>query len=133
MKVIVRELGSRPSVMTPARLQAPQGAKVLADLLAEEDFADLCTLSVDWEGDGHTPVLTVYTVKFMPEYAPENLQHFWPIDMEDAFGGDAMDNETLRNIVQQLRDHFNEMVQLRKRQESMGRWYRPGEKVIYGD
>jgi len=132
MKVIVRELGTKPAIMTPARINAPQGAKALADIMAEENYADMATISVDWEGDGLTPVLSILTVKFFPEYAPENLQHFWPIDMEDAFGSaGTADRETLLAINQQLREHFNEMTELRKRKEAQGQWYRPGEKKTY--
>jgi len=134
MKVIVRELGSKPAVMTPARLNAPQGARALADIMANEDYADLCTISVDWEGDGLTPVLSLLTVKFFPEYAPENLQHFWPIDMEDAFGsGGKANRDTLLEINQMLKEHFTEMTDARKTMEAQGRWHRPGENVTYGD
>lgn len=132
MKVIVRELGNKPTLMTPARINAPQAAKALADIMAEETYADLCTVSVDWEGDGMTPVLSLLTVKFFPEYAPENLQHFWPIDMEDAFGSDEKANrETLLEINEMLKEHFNEMTEVRKRMESQGRWKRPGENIKY--
>jgi hypothetical protein len=131
MKVIVRELGDRPIVQTPAHYQAPQGAKALADIMSPETYADLCTISVDWVGDGITPVLTIYLVKFMPQYAPENLQLFWPIDMEDAFGGGNVTNDTLRGINDQLKEHFNEMVELRAAKVADGSWMRPGENVKY--
>lgn len=128
MKVIVRELGTKPTIMTPARLNAPQGAKALADIMANEDYADMATINVDWQGDGVTPVLSILTVKFFPEYAPENLQHFWPIDMEDAFGsGGKANRETLLEINQMLKEHFTEMTEVRKRMEAQGRWHRPGE------
>ena len=128
VQVIVRELGSKPTIMTPARLNAPQGARALADIMAEEDYADLATISVDWKGDGITPVLSILTVKFFPEYAPENLQHFWPIDMEDAFGSDEkMNRDTLLDINEQLKALFNESTAIRKRLESQGNWHRPGE------
>ena len=132
MKVIVRELGTKPAIMTQARLNAPQGAKALADIMANEDYADMCTISVDWEGDGMTPVLSLLTVKFFPEYAPENLQHFWPIDMEDAFGsGGKADRDTLLEINQMLKEHFTEMTEIRKRMEAQGRWRKPGENTVY--
>lgn len=118
MKVVVRELGRRPAVATPARLNAPQGAKALADLLAEKDFADLCVINIDWEGDGFTPVLNVFTVKWFVEYGGQRLEHEWPIDLEDAFGLDNMDHNILRHIVMQLEDHFNEMTEARRRREN---------------
>ena len=129
MKVVVREMGSRPPIATPARLNAPQGAKALADLLAPEEFADLCVITLDWEGDGITPAMIITTVRWFIEYGGQRLEHVWPIEMEDAFGLDNMDNSMLRNIVQQLRDHFNEQVEARKTLEAQGRWTQ-GRKVI---
>ena len=116
MKVVVRELGGRPPIATPARLNAPQGAKALADLLADKDFADLCVINIDWEGDGFTPVLNIVTVKWFVEYGGRRLEHNWPIDLEDAFGQDNMDNGILRSIVSQLEEHFHEMTERRRRQ-----------------
>ena len=128
MKVIVRELGNKPNIMTPARINTPQAAKALADIMANEEYADLATINVDWEGDGFTPVLSIHTVKWFPQYAPENLQHFWPIHMDDAFGSDEKANrDTLLDINQQLKEHFTEMAELRERKEASGTWHRPGD------
>lgn len=116
MKAIVREMGSRPPIATPARLNAPQGAKALADLMAEKDFADLCVITIDWEGgiDGHTPVLMVFTVKWFIEYGGQRLEHEWPIDLDEAFNKDNMDNGILRLMVQQLEEHFNQKIEARR-------------------
>lgn len=122
MKVVVRELGSRPPIATPARLNAPQGAKALADLLAPEDFADLCVINIDWEGDGMTPVLSIFTAKWFIEYNGQRLEHEWNIDLEDAFGMGNMDNSTLRLMVSELRDHFNQQTEARRTLEAQGRW-----------
>ena len=122
MKVVVRELGSRPPIATPARLNAPQGAKALADLLAPETFADLCIINIDWEGDGFTPVMEVITIKWFIEYNGQRLEHRWPIELEDAFGIDNMDNSILRSMVSQLREHFDQQTEARKTLEAQGRW-----------
>ena len=122
MKVVVRELGPRPPIATPARLNAPQGAKALADILANEDFADLCIISIDWEGDGFTPVMQMVTIKWFIEYGGQRLEHDWHIDLEDAFGSDNMNNSTLRNMVAQVREHFHQQTEARKALEAQGRW-----------
>jgi len=117
MKVIVRENGARPQIATQARLNAPAGAKALADLLWEEDFADMCIITVDWIGDGITPVLTIFTVRWFPEYSGARLEHEWNVSIEDAFGLDNMDNSTLRQMVVDLRELFEQTVEARKRNE----------------
>lgn len=131
MKAIVRTVGIPPSIQTSAALNAPQGAIALAAIMEREDYADIVTIDLDWEGDGVTPAMTIFTVKFLPRYAPENLQHFWPIDINEAFGDDNMTNGILRDINEQLKNHFNEMVELRDRMEKNGTWKKPGEGVKY--
>lgn len=131
MKAIVRTVGIPPSIQTSAALNAPQGAIALAGIMEREDYADIVTIDLDWKGDGVTPAMTIYTVKFLPQYAPENLQHFWPIDINEAFGDDNMTNGILRDINEQLKNHFNEMVELRDRMEKNGTWKKPGEGVKY--
>ena len=118
MKVVVREYGTRPSIATPARLNAPQGAKALADILADKDFADLCVLTIDWEGDGFTSVLSILTVKWFIEYGGQRLEHVWPIDLEDAFGLGNMDRGILLQIAHDLEEHFEEMTESRRKRES---------------
>jgi hypothetical protein len=116
MKAIVREAGYRPAVANMARLNAPQGAKVLADLLAEESFADMSIITLDWVGDGYTPVMTIFTVKWFPEYGGQRLEHEWNVDLDDAFGQDNMTNSTLRQMVVDLREVFEKTVESRRRQ-----------------
>jgi hypothetical protein len=120
--------------MTPARINAPQAAKALADLMSPEEYADIATLNLDWEGDGFTPVLSIHLVKWLPEIAPENLQIFWPIDMEDAFGGDEkMNRDTLAQINTDLREEMMHNIELRRAKEADGTWVRPGENKVYVD
>jgi hypothetical protein len=102
LKAIYREAGDRPAVATKARLNAPQAAKVLCDMLAEEDFADMCVLTVDWYGDGFTPVLTIHTVKWYIEHGGRRVEHQWNIDIEEAFEEDNMTNPLLRQIVRDI-------------------------------
>lgn len=109
MKVVVRESGSPPTLTTPARMNARAGAKVLADLLAEEAFADLCDLHIDWQGDGFTPALVVSTFKWFPQFAGRRLQHQWIVSIDDAFGVDNFDNELARQMVHELGAEFGRM------------------------
>lgn len=111
MKVVVREAGDRPAITTPARLNAPQGAKALADLLADETFADLCDILIDWQGDGFTPALVINTFKWFPQYEGRRLQSQWILSLDDAFGIDNFDNALARQIVFSLREEFMEKSQ----------------------
>ena len=103
MKAILAEYGTCPTDKQAMRRNAIAGAKVLVDLLADESFADLCTITLDYEGDGFTSVVEIRTTKWVPQYAPQNLQHIWPIDMSEAFGEDNIDNALLRQIVQDIK------------------------------
>lgn len=115
MKTIVREAGERPVLATPARMNAPQGARALADLLSEEDYCDLCILTIDWEGDGFTPVLTVFAVKWYIKGGGVRLQVEWNIDIDDAFEQDNMDNGILRQIVYDLGEFIHQKEEERNR------------------
>lgn len=116
MKVVVREFGSRPALATPARLNAPQGARALADLLSEEEFADFCTIDLDWEGDGFTPAMIIRVAGWYRDWPGQALMSEpWIISIEDAFGQDNMDNGVLRLMVSELRELFEGMVNARRR------------------
>ena len=110
MKTVVRESGDRPTISTPARMNAPQGAKVIADLLADHDFADMSILTIDWEGDGFTPALIIDTVKWFPQFKGKRLEHHWVVSLEDAFGVDNFDNELARQMVNELHIEFERMA-----------------------
>jgi hypothetical protein len=108
LKTIYREAGDRPAVATKARLNAPQAAKALCDMLAEETFADMCVITNDWEGDGFTPVMEIYTVKWHIDQGGRRTEHRWPIDIDDAFGEDNMTNPLLRQIVRDIEEKMRE-------------------------
>ena len=57
MKAILRSHGV-PAIATIFN-NAVAAAKVLVDLMADEDFAELSTITLDFEGDGFTPVMNV--------------------------------------------------------------------------
>lgn len=120
MKTIVRETGRRPAVATPARINAPQGAIALAQLFEPHDFADMVTMTIDWE-DG---CMYVDAAKWHREWPGQPiLNRPYAVDLEDAFGMDNMENSTLREIVEGFRTVFVEAYERRKRGEAAGDWY----------
>lgn len=118
MKAIVREMGNRPIIATAGRLNAPQGAKALADLLAEETFADMAVLTIDWDGDGFTPAFVIETFKWVIELKGKMLRTEWIIDLDDAFGLDNMTNALLRSMVADLRVFSNEELERKMAQNA---------------
>lgn len=111
MKTIYREAGDRPAVATSARLNAPQAAKALCDMLAEQDWADMCVITTDWVGDGFTPVMELYTIKWSIEHGGRRIEHRWNIDIEEAFGEDNMTNPLLHQIVRDIEEKMREAEQ----------------------
>jgi len=122
MKVVVRELGSRPPIATPARLNAPKGAMALADLFVPYDFADICIINIDWEGDGFKPAMIIDAAKWHREWPTQPLTIKMVVDLEDAFGLDNMDNYTLREIVESFKVSASEAYEVRKQGEARGTW-----------
>lgn len=100
MKVFVREVGTRPVLTTVGRANARNGSKVIADMLAPYDFADICIVEIDYDGDGITPVLRIVAAKWVKG---KMLSVDWVMNLEDAFGADNFNNAVAIEIVQALR------------------------------
>lgn len=108
VKAVLGESGKRPLISSTAVLNARAGAKALVDLLADEDFADLSIIRLDYEGDGFTPAMIIETFKWNPSWAGRRLEHRWVIDMRDAFEDDRMTNLILRDIVDGIKTAMRE-------------------------
>lgn len=120
MFATLQEKGSRPALMTPARLNAPQGGRVIVDILAEEDFADACAIVIDWDGDImwntdtqgpmpqdlKKPVLYLFAHRYFPEI-DRRAEIEIALDLDEAFGKDNFDNDVAHAIVNHLEDEFN--------------------------
>jgi hypothetical protein len=102
VKALLRQHGPVPSDKMHLYRNALAGGKVIVDLMENETYADLCTITLDFEGDGITPVMNIHTTKWVPRYSPQNLQHVWNLDMDEVFGQDNADNSLLRQIVRDI-------------------------------
>jgi hypothetical protein len=111
MKTIYGEAGDRPVVATKARLNTPSAAKVLCDILSDQDWADLCIITTDWIGDGRTPVMEIHTLKWSIKHGGRYIEHRWNIDIEEAFGEDNMTNPLLHQIVRDIEEKIREAEQ----------------------
>lgn len=101
MIVRVAEVGSRPLIATAARLNAPQGAQVLADVLYDMDFADDCLLTLDWDKGA----LVVSCAKAYPDIQRRADIDF-ALDMEQAFTRDEFGKDIAIEMMDHLRTEF---------------------------
>lgn len=106
MNVIAAEYGTRPIVLTNARRFAPQGLRVLADLLERFQFADVGAVVLDWSNvlnrqpdEVAKPVMIVQTVKFVGD---RNLEVEVRLDVDDVFGRDEITAEHLVDVVHSM-------------------------------
>lgn len=114
MRVVVTENGERPSIMTRARVLAPQGAIYLANLLEDEVFADTAGIVIDWTGsagwagDGPVPddirkeIMWVEVQKYYPQVG-RTFRADLKLDLDDFFGQDNATGEDLHEVVEVLR------------------------------
>ena len=115
MNVAAVEMGDRPTVFTKARRFAPEGVKVLAELLGHFDFADGAVIVLDWDNstgrqpdDAHYPVVFITVVKSV---GPEQFARVEVrLDVEDTFGRDEIMAEDFVVIVQSLEKKMNEFL-----------------------
>ena len=126
MNVIVAEKGTRPSVMTKARVIAPQAAKYLADLFGDETFADQAAIVIDWGGDlfwaGEgpmpeelkTPVMLIEVTKRYPMYNNSLLTLDYRLELEDFFGQDNATKDDLHQVVENFKDKLREQENRRQ-------------------
>lgn len=113
MNVSVLELGSRPSLLTKARLNAPQGAKAIGALLGQQEWADLAMVALDWQPDelagGERANDAVLRMLVYKEVKPRNrvLTISWNLDVNDIFTKDQITRDDLMWVVDELKQKLN--------------------------
>jgi hypothetical protein len=109
MVVRVLEYGTRPSVMTRARLNAPQAARAFGQLFEQRNFADMATVVLDWSNslgqqpeEVAKPVLHLIVVKLYPG-TEKALTVTSRIDVDDVFSQpDVMTRSLMEDLIQEL-------------------------------
>lgn len=113
-RVEVAEHGNRPVLMTPARLNAPQGARAIADLAHNREVADYMIVVIDWDGSHlwekemqavATPIMYIYAAKYFHNIGRAAYIEM-PIDLEEAFGQSNFTSEVAEEIVQHIHEEF---------------------------
>lgn len=118
MNVVAVELGERPTVLTNARRFAPEGVKLLAEVLGHMQFAEDGIVVLDWENvtgrqpeDAYVPIVFISTVKQVGErYLTVEVR----LDVEDTFGRDSLVAEDFINIIASMEDKMNTTIERSK-------------------
>lgn len=107
----VKEIGTRPSVFTPGRQNAPQAAITLAKIFEQpgNNWADRADIILDWNNEllGHDdesmqyPVMLIAVDKYVQGKGHLVVQS--RLDIDNVFLGDYVTSETLMDIVEELR------------------------------
>ena len=120
MNVAAVELGDRPALFTKSRRFAPEGVKVLAEVLSHMQFASDGIIILDWTNQLDLqpeavaiPVVVVRTIKHFPEWE-QSLTVEVRLDVEDLFGNDNVTAENLLDIAQSIESSFIEAVERRR-------------------
>lgn len=134
MKVKSWEEGNRPTVMTRARLFAPQARRAFTEMLASQDWAHIGYVVIDWTGriafidpasgqsqdgpalDKALPVMYIQVIKAMPQLGGTCIVEH-RIDIDDVFGGNVITGADLADLVLSLKEELDAKV-ARVRQEA---------------
>ena len=115
MNIIAAEVGDRPLVMTKSRRFAPEGTKLLAELLGHMEFADEGNVVLDWSNvmgeqpdEVAKPVVYVNTMKRVGERI---LTVRVRLDVEDTFGRDTLIADDFVTIVSSMEKKMNEYIE----------------------
>lgn len=112
-RIEVVEHGSRPVLMTPARLSAPQGVRAIADIAYEVNAADYMVIAIDWDGthlfgagnEAAKPIIYIYAAKHFQNINRTAYIEI-PLDIEEAFGQSNFSNLVATEIVQHIVEQF---------------------------
>lgn len=121
MNVVAVEMGDRPIIMTKARRFAPEGAKLLAEVLGHMQFAEDGIIVLDWSNElgiqpneAAVPVLVIQTGKHVPEVDNRLLTVEVRLDVEDVFGRDEVTAEQFLDIIHQMEAKMNASIEQAK-------------------
>lgn len=111
MNILSFEVGTRPIISTFSRRFAPEGVKVLAELLGHMQFADDGVVVLDWSNEtGRQPAEVAKPVVFittLKKVGEKILQVEVRLDVDDTFGRDQITGEDFLVIIKSLEDKTN--------------------------
>lgn len=111
MNVVAVELGDRPAILTYSRRFAPEGVKLIAELLGHMQFADDGIVVLDWSNvtnrqpqEVAKPVVFISALKRVHD---KTLTVEVRLDVDDTFGRDQITAEDFLVIIKSLEDKTN--------------------------
>jgi hypothetical protein len=114
VNVVAVEMGERPLLMTKSRMFAPEGVKLLAEVLGHMTFAEDAIVVLDWSNETKRqpdevakPVVFITTLKRVGE---RTLTVEVRLDVEDTFGRDELIAEDFLVIIRSMEDKMNSTI-----------------------
>lgn len=107
MKVSVIELGKRPSILTKARMNAPQGSKALGQILESQRWAESAIVALDWQPEELNGLNDAIIRLVVSRYVPERkrfLDITLNLDVNDIFTRDEINRNDLIWVVDSIHD-----------------------------
>lgn len=117
MRVDAVETGRRPLALTKARMYAPQGVKVLAEILTTQNWGHRALVALDWQPEefANDPahrddaVLRIYVWFAVPE-KKRYLEVNWVLDANDVFSSNDITRDDLIWVISGLEDKVRESL-----------------------
>lgn len=114
MRVLAKEEGERPTLMSKGRKNAPAAVIHLGRLFELEEFADSAVILLDWDGDllwneadgpipddMRVPAIHIVVEKEYPQWKVNNrLRLDQRLDIEEMFGHDNATPDDLNEVVE---------------------------------
>jgi ribosome biogenesis SPOUT family RNA methylase Rps3 len=110
MNVVAIEYGNRPLLFSKARRFAPEGVKMLAEILEHMEFAEDGIVILDWDNslalqpdEAAIPVIVIRTTGIVRDVGDDQrLTVEVRLNVEDLFGQDEVTAENLIDAVHQM-------------------------------
>ena len=106
-----KEMGNRPPLLTPARMNAPAASVQLAKIFEQpgHTWADRADIILDWQNELlespveelHYPVMVIVVDKYVPGKGHLVVQS--RLNVDNVFTGDVVTREVLEDIVEELK------------------------------
>lgn len=115
MQIVALEVGQRPALMTKSRRFAPEGVKLLAEVLGHMEFAEEANIVLDWSNVmGEQPDETAKPVVFintMKRVGARILTVKVRLDVEDTFGRDTLIADDFLAIIRSMEEKMNDTIE----------------------
>ena len=121
MRVTVAEAGNRPVILTPARKDAPQAARLAGEVLGQLDVADIGEVVLDWdnstgrfpEGPTVKPIMYLNLLQYVPQ-VDRWVDVEVRVDVESVFNSHELTGDIIRDILAELVEKLAEELKTKE-------------------